>query len=231
MRRLKKREYNDGCATAHALDIIGERWALLIMRELLLGPKRFSDLRDSLPGISANVLTQRLQGLEDVSIVRRSRLPPPAAANVYELTEWGMESEELIKVIGRWAARSPTMAEGKPMSVNSVILSFRTMFDAAKAADLNAVIGLRFGEDEFLARITGGTLHVYRDVAALGDAVLSCDQNALVAVVYGGVPLDKMINAGEIEITGKSSLVKRFCKLFPLPATAPELGASFPSGN
>ena len=94
------------------------------MRELLLGPKRFSDLRDSLPGISANVLTQRLEGLEDVSIVRRSRLPPPAASNVYELTEWGLESEEMIKVIGRWAARSPTMAEGKPMSVNSVILHF-----------------------------------------------------------------------------------------------------------
>lgn len=224
MRELKKREYNDGCATAHALDIIGERWALLIMRELLLGPKRFSDLRESLPGISANVLTQRLEGLEDVAIVRRSRLPPPAASKVYELTDWGMESEEMIKVIGRWAARSPTMAGGKPMSVNSVVLSFRTMFDGAKAADLNAVIGFRFGENEFLARIACGTLDISRGDASLGDAVVTCDQNALAAVVYGGVPLDEMIKAGEIKITGQLPLVKRFCKLFPLPEPAPELG-------
>ena len=109
------------------------------------------------------------------------------------------------------------------MSVNSVILSFRTMFDAARAADLTAAIGLRFGEDEFLARISGGTLDVSRDDAGLGDAVVTCDQNALAAVVYGGVPLDQMIKAGEIEIAGKSSLIKRFCKLFPLPETAPEL--------
>ncbi len=194
------------------------------MRELLLGPKRFSDLRDSLPGISANVLTQRLEGLEDVAIVRRSRLPPPAASNVYELTEWGLESEEIIKVIGRWAARSPTMAEGKPMSVNSVILSFRTMFDTARAADLDAIIGLRFGEDEFLARISGGALDIARGDATLSDAVVSCDQNALAAVVYGGVPLEKMIKAGEIRTTGKMALVKRFCKLFPLPETAPQPG-------
>ena len=194
------------------------------MRELLLGPKRFSDLRDSLPGISANVLTQRLEGLEDVAIVRRSRLPPPAASNVYELTEWGLESEEIIKVIGRWAARSPTMAEGKPMSVNSVILSFRTMFDTARAADLDAIIGLRFGEDEFLARISSGALDIARGDATLSDAVVSCDQNALAAVVYGGVPLEKMIKAGEIRTTGKMALVKRFCKLFPLPETAPQPG-------
>ena len=191
------------------------------MRELLLGPKRFSDLRDSLPGISANVLTQRLQGLEDVAIVRRGRLPPPAASNVYELTQWGMESEEVIKVIGRWAARSPTMAAGKPMSVNSVILSFRTMFDAASAAGFDAVVGLRFGEDEFVARISGGALDITRDSAALADVVVSCDPNALVAVVYGSVPLAQMVDAGDIEVTGDTLLLERFSKLFPLPETAP----------
>lgn len=220
VKTLKRREYNDGCATAHALDIIGERWALLIMRELLLGPKRFSDLRHCLPGISANLLTQRLQRLEEVSIVHRTRLPPPAASNVYQLTRWGMESEELIKVIGRWAARSPTMAQGKPMSVNSVILSFRTMFNPNKARDLIADIGLRFGEDEFLAKIDRGELTISRGDAALGDVTISCNQNSLVAVIYGGVPLAEMLQTGEIELTGKSSLAKRFCKLFPLPELA-----------
>lgn len=225
MSKLNKRDYNDGCAAAHALDIIGERWALLIMRELLLGPKRFSDLRSSLPGISANVLTQRLQGLEDKSIVSRSRLPAPAASNVYELTEWGMESEEIIKVIGRWAARSPYVAEGKPMSVNSVILSLRTMFNANQARDLRAKIGLQFAEDEFLARVAGGVLDISRGDASQGDTVISCNQNALAGVIYGGVPLEKLLRTGEIDVTGKLSLAKRFCKLFPLPATAPQLSS------
>src|ERR671917_2501717 len=88
-----RRSYEDACGAAHALDLVGERWALLVMRELMLGPKRFSDLRADLPGISANVLTQRLEGLEASGILARRKLPPPASAQVYELTPWGYESE------------------------------------------------------------------------------------------------------------------------------------------
>ena len=91
-----KRHYEDACAAAHALDLVGERWALLVMRELMMGPKRFSDIRESLPGISANVLTQRLEGLEAAGVLVRRKLPPPAAAQVYELTEWGYESEPIF---------------------------------------------------------------------------------------------------------------------------------------
>ena len=101
-----RRRYDDACGTAHALDLIGERWALLVMRELMLGPKRFSDIRADLPGISANVLSQRLEGLEASGLVVRRRLPPPASAQVYELTEWGYEAEPIIQVMGRWATRS-----------------------------------------------------------------------------------------------------------------------------
>src|ERR671919_409087 len=101
-----KRHYEDACATAHAMDLVGERWALLVMRELMLGPKRFSDLRADLPGISANVLTQRLEGLEAAGIVVRRKLPPPASSQVYELTRWGYESEPIFQALGRWAARS-----------------------------------------------------------------------------------------------------------------------------
>ena len=100
-----RRRYEDACGAAHALDLVGERWALLVMRELFFGPKRFSDLRADLPGVSANVLTQRLEGLEAAGIVLRRRLPPPAAAQVYELTEWGQESEPIFQALGRWAAR------------------------------------------------------------------------------------------------------------------------------
>src|SRR5919112_261043 len=100
------RTYDDGCAAAHALDLVGERWALLVIRELLLGPKRFTDLRAGLPNASPNVLAQRLRELEGVGVVRRRKLPPPAASRVYELTEWGMELEPVIISLGRWGARA-----------------------------------------------------------------------------------------------------------------------------
>src|SRR4051795_6863651 len=99
-----RRSYEDACAAAHALDLVGERWALLVMRELMLGPKRFSDLRANLPGISANVLTQRLEGLESAGVLVRRRLPPPAGSQVYELTDWGYESAPIFQALGRWAA-------------------------------------------------------------------------------------------------------------------------------
>ena len=102
-----RRRYADACGTAHALDLIGERWALLVMRELMLGPKRFRDIRADLPGISANTLTQRLEGLEEAGLVTRRLLPPPVSAQVYELTEWGYQSKPIMGALGRWATRSP----------------------------------------------------------------------------------------------------------------------------
>src|ERR671916_1982902 len=136
-----RRRYDDACGTAHALDLVGERWALLVMRELMLGPKRFGDLRADLPGISANVLTQRLEGLEATGVLVRRKLPPPASVQVYELTPWGYESEPIFCALGRWAARSPRHDPSLPLSAASLMLSFRTMFDPARAGDLSAMIG------------------------------------------------------------------------------------------
>ena len=216
---MKKRAYQDGCAVAHALDLIGDRWAMPIMRELMLGPKRFTDLRASLPGISANVLTQRLEELEAASVLIRRRLPPPAASQIYELTEWGRESEILFQVLGRWACRSPTMQPGMPMSNVSVILSMRTMIDRSRIGGMNAVIGLRFGEEEFRAVLRQGDLHIDRGSAEGADAIISGDQNALVAVLYGGASFDDVKNA--LEVTGDSGLARRFAGMFPLPPKAP----------
>src|SRR4028119_99945 len=122
-----KRRYDDACGTAHALDLIGERWALLVMRELMMGPKRFSDLRSDLPGLSANVLTQRLEGLEAAGLLFRRKLPPPASAQVYELTPWGYEAEPIIQSLGRWAARSPAHDPRLPITARPLLLPFRTM--------------------------------------------------------------------------------------------------------
>src|SRR4051795_2192510 len=146
-----RRRYDDACGTAHALDLIGERWALLVMRELMLGPKRFSDIRADLPGISANTLTQRLEGLEATGLVVRRRLPPPASAQVYELTEWGYEAEPIIETLGRWATRSPAHDPGLPLSATSLMLSFRTMQSAERIGRFDGRIGFRIGEETFVA--------------------------------------------------------------------------------
>lgn len=114
-----KRWYHDGCAAAHAFDLIGDRWALPVVRELMLGPKRFTDLRVGLPGASADILSQRLRELKETGIVRQHRLPPPAAARVYELTEWGAELSTAVTELARWAAKSPLLQRDIHSSVDS----------------------------------------------------------------------------------------------------------------
>jgi DNA-binding HxlR family transcriptional regulator len=154
------RTYDDGCAAAHALDLVGERWALLVVRELLLGPKRFTDLRAGIPKASPNVLSQRLRELERAGVVRRGKLPPPAASRVYELTDWGLELEPVIIRLGRWGARSPSKPRDAELGVDSLILSFRTMFDPRGAEEFGASYELRLGEDRFRAEVADGRFEV-----------------------------------------------------------------------
>src|SRR5690349_5892534 len=209
-----KRKYEDGCAIAQALDLIGERWALLVVRELVLGPKRFTDLRAALSGISPNVLTQRLGELEHAGVLRRRKLPPPAATWVYELTAWGAELEPVIMAIGRWGARSPLLAPG-PMSPDALVLSFRTMFDAASAAGLDATYEFRFGEQRYHARVARGRFEIARGPAAVADVVVETDPDTLAAVVYGGG--ESAARKGKLKVEGSKPAFKRFLGLFPLP--------------
>src|SRR4051794_34430991 len=180
------RTYDDACAAAHALDLIGERWALLVVRELLLGPKRFTALRAGLPGASPNVLAQRLRELERVGVVRRRKLPPPAASRVYELTDWGEELEPVITQLGRWGARSPLRPRDAGLSVDSLILSFRTMFDPRAAEDFRASYELQLGEDRFRIVVADGRLEIVRGVAAHPDATIETDSATLATIVYEG---------------------------------------------
>lgn len=212
-----KRSYDDACGLAHGLDLIGERWALLVMRELMLGPKRFSDLRADLPGISANVLTQRLEGLEASNILVRRRLPPPASAQVYELTEWGYEAEPIVQTLGRWAARSPQHDPTLPISAVSILLSFRTMFDPLRAAGFTSVIGFRFGQESYRAWVDGSELRVER-----GDPVDAClifigAPTALAALVYGGAPLGRLAAEDLLRVEGDPAIAARFATFFTLP--------------
>lgn len=209
-----RRGYDDACGTAHALELIGERWTLLVLRELMLGPRRFSELRADLPGISANVLAQRLTELEQRGLARRVKLPPPASVQVYEATQWGLEAEPIVQALGRWAARSPRHDPTLPISGVSVLLSFRTMFDPAKARGMDARIGFRFGDMSYILRVRGGELTVARGDPSGCDTVLSGEPTTLAAVVYGGEPLDRMT------VEGDRRLAARFVKLFDLPPKA-----------
>jgi DNA-binding HxlR family transcriptional regulator len=216
-----RRRYDDACGTAHALDLIGERWALLVLRELMLGPKRFSDLRADLPGISANTLTQRLEGLEAHRLVVRKRLPPPAAAQVYELTEWGYEAEPIVQVMGRWATRSPAHDPTMPLSATSLMLSFRTMGDPARMQELNARIGFRIGAETFVVAIADGRMTAERGGIEGVDLAFTGPAPAIAGAVYGGVPLEALEAEGALRIEGDRGLAARFVTLFPLPSKAP----------
>lgn len=211
------RSYNDACGAAHALDLVGERWALLVMRELMLGPKRFSDLKASLPGISANVLTQRLEGLEAAGVLVRRRLPPPLSAQVYELTPWGYEAEPIFQVLGRWAARSPSHDPTLPLSSTSLFLSFRTMIDPARAEGLDATVGFRIGDETFRLRLNDGAAEVTRGAVEGADLIFTGAAPAIAGVVYGGVPMADMEGSGALRLEGDRKLAEKFVTLFPLP--------------
>jgi DNA-binding HxlR family transcriptional regulator/putative sterol carrier protein len=214
------RTYDDGCAAAHALDLVGERWALLAVRELLLGPKRFTDLRAGLPGASPNVLAQRLRELERAGVVRRAKLPPPAASRVYELTEWGLELEPVVISLGRWGARSPSKPHDAALGVDSLVLSFRTMFDPRAADSFTASYELRLGENRFRAAVADGRFEISRGEAERPDATIETEPSTLAALIYYGRPLAEALRSGAIKIEGDESAVERFLDLFALPEPA-----------
>lgn len=214
------RTYDDGCAAAHALDLVGERWALLVVRELLLGPKRFTDLRSGLPHASPNVLAQRLRDLEAAGVVRRGKLPPPAASKIYELTEWGRDLEPVIIALGKWGVRSPTKPPDAELGVDSLILSFRTMFDSDRSEGLGASYEFRLGEDRFRAEVAEGRLEIERGDAEQPDATVEADAGTMAALVYGDLDLDDALSSGDLRIEGDTALVERFLALFPLPEPA-----------
>lgn len=213
----KKRGFDDACGMAHGLELLGDRWALFVVRELMLGPRRFGDLRADLPGISANVLTQRLTELEANGIVVRGKLPPPASVPVYGLSEWGYEAEPIVQELGRWAARSPRHDPTLPISGVSILLSFRTMIDRKAIGDLVLAVGFRFGEEEYLGHLGADGFSVGRGAADAGDIVFVGAPSALAGFVYGGAPLADLAESGALRLMGDPALAARFAALFVLP--------------
>lgn len=213
-----RRRYDDACGTAHGLELIGERWALLVLRELLLGPKRFGDLRADLPGISAKTLTERLERLEGSGLLIRRRLPPPVSAQVYELTPWGYEAEPIVQALGRWAARSPAHDPTLPISATSIMLSLRTMFSPERARGLHARIGFRIGHETFLAELDEGIMTLGRGDAAQGQAMFAGPGPLIAAAIYAKPPFAEL--GPDMVVTGDLDLAERFRSIFELPPKA-----------
>lgn len=200
------------------MELIGERWSLLIVRELMLGGRRFTDLRASLPGISAKVLTDRLAGLEKAGVLARRRLPPPSAAQVYELTEWGYLAEPAMQELGRWAERSPGHNPQLPLSPVSFMLSLRTMIDREAAREFDLSVGFTVSGETFLAELRDGQMPVRRAEAGEGEVVFGAEEPlALLRVFYGKQELEEAERSGVI-IAGDRELARRFVELFALPA-------------
>ncbi len=196
------------------MDLIGDRWAMPVIREMLLGPRRFSDLKASLRGISANVLTQRLIGLEEAGILVRRKLPPPAPVQVYELTPWGYEAAPIFQAIGRWAVRSPRHDPTRPFSPVSLMLSLRTMFSPDAAADFAARIQLFLDGEPYFWLREKRDIQIGRGAIDAPDLTLSGSPGDIAAIVYGGAPLETA------QANGDLTEARRFVTLFPLPEKA-----------
>ncbi|MGN6187955.1 MAG: winged helix-turn-helix transcriptional regulator [Conexibacter sp.] len=216
-----KRSYGDACGIARALDVIGERWALMVVRELLLGPKRFTDLRGGLPHVSPDVLAQRLRDLEHAGLVQHRRLPPPYGSQVYELTASGRALEPALIELGRWGgAYAPPPSDEMCMSLDAHILSLRALFDAERAGDFAARVELRLDGETFGVVIAAGEVEADRGALRDADAVIEAEPTMLLEVLHGHRRLADALAAGTIRISGDRRKGKRFMQLFPLPLPA-----------
>jgi DNA-binding HxlR family transcriptional regulator len=214
-----KRTYGDSCGIARALDIIGERWALLVARELLVGPKRFSDLRAALPRIAPDVLAQRLRDLEQAGVVARRTLPPPAASRVYELTAWGRDLEPVLIALGRWGSRAPLPAQPPALSVAAAIVALETTFDAAAARGVAETYELRLNGEVFSLRVADGRLEVVSAPATAPAAVITTDTATLAAVLWH----DGRADAWGVQ--GDPAAAERLTALFATPEPVTPAGS------
>jgi DNA-binding HxlR family transcriptional regulator/putative sterol carrier protein len=221
---LSGRTYGSYCGIAYALELVGERWALLVVRDLILGPKRFTDLRHGLPRIPSNVLSARLKELESAGIVRRRLLPRPESGVVYELTEFGRELEDVVLRLGLWGAR--TLAEPRPddtVTADSLMLALRATFRPEAARGLRASYELRLGEIVFHARVDKGALEVAEGPLPDADLTLETDLT-LRRLMSGELSPNEAVESGKVRVSGKRELLERFVEIFhipPAPAAVP----------
>jgi DNA-binding HxlR family transcriptional regulator len=208
------------CGIARALDVVGERWALLVVRELILGPKRFTDLRRGLPHIGPDMLSQRLRELEAAGVVRRRTLAPPAGSRVYELTDRGRELEPVLHALGRWGSAAPLPAGNPRLGVDSTMIALKTLFDASAAGNLDATYELHLSDQVFRVRVADGELELERGEAPEAHATITTDPWTLGGILWQGYPLADAERAGNAAVEGDHRAMARFVALFPLDEPA-----------
>jgi DNA-binding HxlR family transcriptional regulator len=213
------RSYGDQCGVARSLDVIGERWALLIVRELLLGPKRFNDLLVGLPGASPNVISQRLRELVAREVIRQRDLGPPARVRVYELTDWGRELEPVVLHLGRWGDRAP-LPEGAQVGLDSVLLAIQA---ALNPAQVTGRYELRVGADTFTVDATAGSVRFRRGTADRPDATLTTDGDTFRAVCFGQRPIADAVRSGDLVLDGDPEAANRLTDLVLTLSPSPSI--------
>lgn len=221
---MSRRIYGQYCGIAYALETVGERWALLLIRDLILGPKRFTDLRRGLPRIPSNVLSSRLKELEKAGIIRRRLLPRPSTGIVYELTDYGRELEDIVLRLGLWGARTlgqPRVEDS--INVDSLMLALRATFRPEPARELQATYELRLGEIVIHARVDKGGLEVGEGPLIDPDLVVETDLT-IRALMSGELTPGEAVKGGKVRLTGKPELLERFVEVFHIPP-APVLAA------
>jgi DNA-binding HxlR family transcriptional regulator len=217
------KRFDQYCPVAHALCLVGERWALLVVRELLHGPKRYTDLASGLPGIGTNVLAARLRDLENAGVVRKRKLPPPAASTVYELTEYGTELEEVVYALARWGARSlgppgPNDELYPEWGVNA----FPALFDANAAEGLTETYVLRIDEDVFSVRLENGCMHA--EVGAVENAELdvTMDMDTFFALASGELEAPTALRKRRVRLAaGELEALDRCFTVFSIASRVP----------
>jgi DNA-binding HxlR family transcriptional regulator/putative sterol carrier protein len=218
---MTNRSYNQYCGLAYALDRIGERWTILIIRELIAGPRRFTDLLGGLPGISTNLLSERLKDLEQQGMIRRRTLPPPAGSVVYELTALGQALEPMLLELGKWGSQFvPASIEGVTLlHANSYALTLKTFFRPEQAQSLNETYALHIDDEILRVQIAGGELLVQQGEAVKADAVFQTDIATYLALLSGQIRVDEAVATGLIRVGGDAGALRRFLKVCGLPST------------
>ena len=210
------RRYDDPCGIARALDVVGDRWALLVVRELLFGPRRFAQLRTGLPGISPNVLAQRLRELAGAGLVEHGRLDPPASVPVYQLTSRGRAVEPVLLALGRWGSQQPVTPGSHELSASALLVALLTLFDPAQAVD--GTFALRLDGEWYRVTVAGPAISIARTVAGPPPlASLEADVATLRSVAFGRERPAEAERAGRLRITGDRHAAGAFPRMFARP--------------
>lgn len=211
---MARRSYGQYCGLVRAVDMIGERWALLIIRDLLVGPRRFTDLRNGLPRIPTNILSARLRELEAAGVVHRRALPRPAGSVVYELTAYGRELEDIVLAMGRWGVKALGEPEpGEIVTCDSMTIAMRSLFRSDEAVDVDVAYELRLGDVVLGVRVDRGALDVTEGGLDEADLVIETGP-AIRALLAGEIPPGQAIADGTVHVTGDPALLTTFATLF-----------------